>query len=111
MGAPIRLLVGTTKGLFRLSSEDRESWQLAGPFCDGWPINHAVGDGDRLWAAGGNDWYGARVRRAPDAGHHYTQRHRYLGHFEAEVTHRLLDRLADGLALPVNFRKPLTKCL
>ena len=68
MGAPVRLLVGTTKGLFRLSSEDRESWQLAGPFCNGWPINHAVGDTGKLWAAGGNEWFGAGVWHSSDAG-------------------------------------------
>ena len=55
MGDRITLLVGTTKGLFRITSDDRETWTVAGPDCDGWPINHATGDpaSGRLWAAGG----------------------------------------------------------
>lgn len=68
MGDRVTLLVGTTKGLFRLTSQDREYWRVEGPFCDGWPINHAVGTEDRLWAAGGNDWFGAGVWRSEDEG-------------------------------------------
>lgn len=54
------ILVGTTKGLFIL-----EGGQLAGPFCDGWPINHAVGDATtgQIFAAGGNGWHGAGIWR------------------------------------------------
>lgn len=66
------LLVGTTKGLFRLTSEDRETWRVAGPFCAGWPINHAVGVEGRFWAAGGNDWFGAGVWRSEDGGESWT---------------------------------------
>ncbi|HCQ65763.1 MAG TPA: hypothetical protein DIU07_11700 [Rhodobacteraceae bacterium] len=61
MGAPIARLVGATKGQSRLTSERREDWRRAGPFCDGWPINHAIGALGVLWAAGGNDWFGAGV--------------------------------------------------
>jgi len=68
MGDPVTLLVGTTKGLFRLTSEDRGTWQVAGPFCDGWPINHAIGAQGRLCAAGGNGWFGAGVWRSVDGG-------------------------------------------
>ena len=61
------LLVGTTKGLFVLRSEDRGDWHVEGPFCDGWAINHAMGDeGGRLWAAGGGEWTGAGVWRSDD---------------------------------------------
>ena len=68
MGDRVTLLVGTTKGLFRLTSENRESWQVAGPDCGGWPINHAVGADGSLWAAGGNEWFGAGVWRSEDGG-------------------------------------------
>ena len=53
------ILVGTTKGLFVLEG----GRQLAGPFCEGWPINHAVGKGEEIWAAGGSGWHGAGVWR------------------------------------------------
>ncbi|MGQ0566043.1 MAG: WD40/YVTN/BNR-like repeat-containing protein [Gemmobacter sp.] len=60
------VLVGTTKGLFLLTSgPDRARWRLSGPFCDGWPVNHAIGDaatGD-IWAGGGGTWYGPGVWR------------------------------------------------
>ncbi len=65
------VLVGTAKGVFILEAESgREDWQLRGPFCRGWPINHVIGDPEtgQLWAAGGNEWYGAGVWRSDDRG-------------------------------------------
>ena len=39
------LLVGTTKGAFLISDDnDRSGWVIQGPYCDGWPINHVIGD-------------------------------------------------------------------
>ena len=38
------LLVGTRKGLFVLESEDRKTWNRRGPFCESWPVYHAVYD-------------------------------------------------------------------
>lgn len=66
----IFILVGTTKGLFVLSSEDRVLWETTGPHCDLWPINHAVGDPrtGTIWAGGGGDWSGAGVWRSEDGG-------------------------------------------
>lgn len=63
------ILLGTTKGAFTLPG-GASGWQVAGPFCDGWPINHVIGDGDtgHLWAAGGSDWHGAGVWRSQDRG-------------------------------------------
>lgn len=69
----ISLLVGTTKGLFLISSDDREHWSVDGPHCDLWPINHAVGDGQTIWAGGGNDWHGAGVFRSDDGGVTWTK--------------------------------------
>ena len=61
------LLVGTTKGLFTLHSGDRDVWDVAGPHCDGWPINHATGTSDgRIWAAGGGTDTGAGIWRTGD---------------------------------------------
>lgn len=67
-----RLLVGTTKGAFVLDgTSDRLTWTVRGPYCDGWPINHVIGDPmtGRLWAGGGGGWSGAGVWRSEDAGH------------------------------------------
>ena len=63
------VLVGTTKGAFLLSgTPEGDGWSVAGPFCDGWPINHMGGDPQtgRIWAVGGNDWFGAGVWRSGD---------------------------------------------
>lgn len=65
------VLVGTTKGLFLVGSGDgRASWTVRGPFCSGWPINHAIGDPESgvIWAGGGGDWHGAGVWRSADDG-------------------------------------------
>ena len=70
MTEALTLMVGTTKGLFLLATDDRRTWRLTGPFCGGWPINHAAGDPGtgRLWAGGGGDWFGAGVWRSDDGG-------------------------------------------
>lgn len=67
----LSILVGTTKGAFLLAGgSDREGWGVRGPFCDGWPINHVVGDPEtgRLWAGGGGEWNGAGVWLSADDG-------------------------------------------
>jgi photosystem II stability/assembly factor-like uncharacterized protein len=47
---------------------------VSGPFCDGWPINHVIGDPvtGRIWAGGGGDWHGAGVWRSDDGGRSWT---------------------------------------
>ena len=67
----ITVLLGTTKGAFLVSGgNDRSEWAVKGPFCDGWPINHIVGDPatGTLWAGGGGEWHGAGVWRSQDGG-------------------------------------------
>jgi photosystem II stability/assembly factor-like uncharacterized protein len=69
------ILVGTTKGLFVVSDKGaRQDWHVSGPFCDGWPINHAVGDPmtGTYWAGGGGDWHGAGIWRSDDSGQSWT---------------------------------------
>jgi len=70
----VTLLVGTTKGAFVLSgSADRSGWEVSGPHCDLWPINHVVRDAETgaLYAGGGNDWFGAGVWRSEDGGQNW----------------------------------------
>ena len=67
----VLVLIGTRKGLFILQgASDRTSWALRGPFCDAWPINHAIGDPNAgtIYAAGGNPWFGPAVWRSDDLG-------------------------------------------
>src|SRR5512144_1490070 len=65
------LLVGTRKGCFVLESDaDRRDWSVRGPYCEGWPIYHAVHDpqSGALYAAAASEWHGAGVWRSDDLG-------------------------------------------
>jgi hypothetical protein len=71
MSTAVTVLVGTTKGAFLVSGgTERSGWKVTGPHCDGWPINHVIGDPESgtIWAGGGADWYGAGVWRSRDGG-------------------------------------------
>jgi photosystem II stability/assembly factor-like uncharacterized protein len=71
----VTVLVGTTKGAFLLrAGAGRKDWAVSGPFCDGWPINHFIGDAQTgtLWAAGGGEFPGAGVWRSEDDGQSWT---------------------------------------
>ena len=65
------LLVGTRKGCFVLESDAaRRDWQIRGPYCEGWPVYHAVHDRDSgaIFAAAASEWHGAGVWRSNDLG-------------------------------------------
>ena len=65
------LLIGTTKGAFILSPEPgSHEWRVDGPHCDGWTINHVIGDEDTgaIYAGGGGAWEGAGVWASHDGG-------------------------------------------
>ena len=64
------LLVGTRKGLFVLESEDRKSWSRRGPFCESWPVYHAIYDDSTgtIYVGAGSEWHGAAVWRSSDLG-------------------------------------------
>jgi photosystem II stability/assembly factor-like uncharacterized protein len=64
------LLVATRKGLFVLESDDRRDWTMRGPFCEGWPVYHAVHEHDSgaIYAAAASEWHGSAVWRSPDLG-------------------------------------------
>ncbi len=64
------LLVGTRKGSFLLESDDRRDWSVRGPFCESWPVYHAIFDADSatIYAAAGSEWHGSAVWRSGDLG-------------------------------------------
>ena len=69
------LLVGTRKGCFFLESDgDRRTWELRGPFCEGWPVYHAIHDptSGAVYAAAASEWHGSAVWRTPDLGDTWT---------------------------------------
>ncbi|MCB6177892.1 glycoside hydrolase [Rhodobacter sp. Har01] len=81
------VLLGTTKGTFLLVQEAGR-WRARGPFCDGWPINHVIGDPQTgtIWAGGGNDWTGAGVWRSGDGGESWTLAQLSNGKFDEFLT-------------------------
>src|SRR6478735_12459330 len=69
------LMVSTRKGLFLLESDDaRSDWAMRGPFCEGWPIYHAVLDHGTgaIYASAASEWHGAAVWRSSDLGETWT---------------------------------------
>ncbi|MHB8588346.1 MAG: WD40/YVTN/BNR-like repeat-containing protein [Candidatus Dormibacteraceae bacterium] len=70
--AKVRLLVGTHKGAFVLTSDERRrDWKVDGPHFAGWDVYHVKGspaDPDRLYAAQSRGWFGQVVQRSNDGG-------------------------------------------
>ena len=68
----VRILVGTKKGAFVLSSDaGRKQWQVEGPHFAGWEIYHLKGspaDPDRLYASQSSGWFGQVLQRSNDGG-------------------------------------------
>jgi photosystem II stability/assembly factor-like uncharacterized protein len=70
--ASVRVLVGTRKGAFILTSNSaRRAWKIDGPHFPGWEIMHLKGspaNPDRLFASQWTDWHGQVVQCSDDAG-------------------------------------------
>ena len=73
----IRILVGTRKGAFILTSDqERRHWDIDGPFFAGWEIYHVKGspaDPDRLYASQSSSWFGQVIQRSDDGGKTWSQ--------------------------------------
>ena len=73
----IRLLVGTRKGAFILTSDaDRQEWSVDGPHFGGWEIYHLKGspvDPDRIYASQTSSWFGQIIQRSDDGGKTWSQ--------------------------------------
>jgi photosystem II stability/assembly factor-like uncharacterized protein len=68
----IRMLIGTKKGAFILSSDGmRKEWQVDGPYFGGWEVYHVKGssvDPNRLYASQTSGWFGQIIQRSDDGG-------------------------------------------
>ncbi|MFI5077520.1 MAG: WD40/YVTN/BNR-like repeat-containing protein, partial [Vicinamibacteria bacterium] len=68
----VRVLVGTRKGAFVLTSDGtRKQWDVSGPHFGGWEIYHLKGspaDPNRLYASQSSGWFGQVIQRSNDAG-------------------------------------------
>jgi photosystem II stability/assembly factor-like uncharacterized protein len=68
----VRVLVGTRKGAFILSSDGkRQRWDISGPHFAGWEIYHlkaSPADPNRLYASQSSGWFGQVTQRSNDGG-------------------------------------------
>ena len=68
----VRVLVGTRKGAFILTSDGkRQNWQVSGPHFTGWEVYHMKGspvDPNRIYASQTSGWFGQIIQRSDDGG-------------------------------------------
>ena len=68
----VRVLVGTKKGAFILTSDGRrENWEVTGPHFAGWEMYHLKGspaDPNRIYASQTSGWFGQIIQRSSDGG-------------------------------------------
>ena len=73
----VRVLVGTKKGAFILTSDGkRKDWKVGGPLFGGWPIYHMKGSGvdpNRIYVSQASDWFGQIIQRSDDGGQTWHQ--------------------------------------
>jgi hypothetical protein len=83
----VLVLLGTKKGAFILESDARrQAWQLRGPFCEHWPMNHVIADpaSGTIYGAGGDSWFGPAVWKSADLGASWTHSSEGLAYPEGE---------------------------
>src|SRR5262245_12270603 len=68
----VRVLVGTRKGAFIMTSDGkRQQWDVQGPLFAGWEIYHIKGspaDPNRLYLSQCSGWFGQLIQRSNDGG-------------------------------------------
>jgi len=68
----VRVLVGTRKGAFVLTSDGkRGKWEVSGPHFAGWELYHLKGspaDPNRIYASQTSGWFGQIIQRSDDGG-------------------------------------------
>jgi photosystem II stability/assembly factor-like uncharacterized protein len=73
----IRVLVGTRKGAFILTSDGkRKDWKVSGPHFAGWEIYHMKGspvDPNRIYASQTSGWFGQLLQCSNDGGNTWEQ--------------------------------------
>jgi BNR/Asp-box repeat len=68
----VRVLVGTKKGAFVLTSDGaRTNWDVSEPHFAGWEMYHLKGSSanpNRLYASQSSGWFGQQIQRSDDGG-------------------------------------------
>jgi len=101
----VRVLVGTKKGSFILTSDGRrEKWDVSGPHFAGWEVYHLKGspvDPERIYASQSSDWHGQVIQRSNDGGATWTAVGNEFAYEGEAITHQDFD----GTQIPWNFRR------
>jgi hypothetical protein len=101
----IRVLVGTRKGAFILTSDGKRStWRVDGPHFPGWEIYHLKGsqvDPNRIYASQSSGWFGQVVHRSDDGGASWNPVGNRFGYEGEPGTHLFYD----GTPRPFEFKR------
>jgi photosystem II stability/assembly factor-like uncharacterized protein len=101
----VRVLVGTRKGAFVLTSDERRhQWDIAGPHFPGWEIYHVTGspvDPDRLYASQTSGWFGQVMQRSDDGGRTWQPVGNQFNYAGVPGTHQWYD----GTPHPWDFKR------
>ena len=101
----VRVLVGTRKGAFILTSDARrECWDICGPHFGGWEIYHLKGspvDPNRIYASQSSGWFGQTMQRSDDGGQTWQPVGNDFGYVGDPGTHQWYD----GTQHPWEFKR------
>lgn len=95
----VLVLLGTRKGVFIVESDrQRRDWNLRGPFCQCWPMNHVIADTETatIYGAGGDQWFGPAVWKSSDLGENWSHSSEGLAYGEGEEPVKSVWSLAPG---------------
>lgn len=101
----VRVLVGTKKGAFILSSDgQRQDWKVSGPHFAGWEMFHLKGspvDPNRIYASQTSGWFGQQIQRSNDGGETWEQVGNDFRYEGGTTTHQWYD----GTQHPWEFKR------
>ena len=101
----VRVLVGTRKGAFICTSDERRAeWKIDGPHFAGWEIYHVKAspvDSDRIYASQSSSWFGQVMQRSDDAGRTWNPVGNVFAYDGIPGTHQWYD----GTAHPWEFAR------
>ncbi len=91
----VRVLVGTQKGGFILTSDGaRKDWKVEGPLFGGWEIYHMAGspaDPDRIYTSQSTGWFGQLIQRSDDGGRTWNPAGNEFAYASETGTHQWYD--------------------
>ena len=101
----VRVLVGTRKGAFILSSDgSRKKWDVSGPHFAGWEIYHIKGspvDPNRIYVSQTSGWFGQMIQRSSDGGKTFEAVGNKFAYEGTPGTHQWYD----GTSRPWEFKR------